>query len=223
MKGGRAARAHKKASDFDPVQLAFGTKHEFEHTKDQRRAQQIAMDHLAEDPRYYFKLAELEQGALGNPFGRAKTLKQFENDVDRAFEWGRGAVTTEQFLPTLRYYFRDPSTFTDPAIDKEFWVGSILDRVKSVARQQLLPPVERQRLGFYIDDAITSAIRARSNPVAQYTHAVSGSNAAPVSVPSIHQALLEAMTLSLSNRAAYIHTYKDGREIDRIELRRVGF
>lgn len=48
--------AGKRPSDFDPDQLARGTHVELEHTIDVRVAQEIAMDHLAEDPNYYTKL-----------------------------------------------------------------------------------------------------------------------------------------------------------------------
>lgn len=42
--------------DFDPEQLRMGVKVEMEHTRDRRIAQEIAMDHLVEDPQYYTKL-----------------------------------------------------------------------------------------------------------------------------------------------------------------------
>ena len=50
----------KKAKDFDKEQLHIGTKHELEHTSDWAVAREIAMDHLAEDPQYYVKLAKME-------------------------------------------------------------------------------------------------------------------------------------------------------------------
>lgn len=52
--GGRADNA--KESDFDPVELKNGTKHEMEHTDDKAIAKEIAMDHLSEDPHYYSDL-----------------------------------------------------------------------------------------------------------------------------------------------------------------------
>lgn len=59
LPGGLADKA--KPSDFDPRQLAKGTKVEMEHVKDPKLAQEIAMDHLMEDPKYYDKLEEIEQ------------------------------------------------------------------------------------------------------------------------------------------------------------------
>ena len=53
---GLARRAGLTAIDFDPEALEQGTTVEQEHTSDRVTAQQIAMDHLTEDPRYYVKL-----------------------------------------------------------------------------------------------------------------------------------------------------------------------
>jgi len=50
----------KTPEEFDPEQLAIGTQHELEHTKDVNVAQKIAMDHLVEDPDYYKKLQKSE-------------------------------------------------------------------------------------------------------------------------------------------------------------------
>ena len=55
-----------QAVNFDPMQLAIGTRVELEHTIDPAVAQRIAMDHLAEDRNYYKKLARVHlDGRLG--------------------------------------------------------------------------------------------------------------------------------------------------------------
>ena len=54
LKGGRADKAEE--SDFDKKQLETGRSHEKEHTNNPKIAKEIAMDHLAEDPKYYTKL-----------------------------------------------------------------------------------------------------------------------------------------------------------------------
>ena len=46
--------------DFDPKALSKGTKVETEHTSDRQIAEEIAMDHLEEDPKYYEKLEKME-------------------------------------------------------------------------------------------------------------------------------------------------------------------
>jgi len=54
LKGGKGDKSRK--SDFSAKQLADGMKVESEHTKDSKAAEEIVLDHLTEDPRYYSKL-----------------------------------------------------------------------------------------------------------------------------------------------------------------------
>jgi len=42
-----------RPSEVDPEELKIGIKVEYEHTKDRKIAEKIALDHLAENPRYY--------------------------------------------------------------------------------------------------------------------------------------------------------------------------
>lgn len=51
----------KRKSGFDPDQLRKGIKVEMEHTADRAVAKEIAQDHLAEDPKYYDHLKEMEK------------------------------------------------------------------------------------------------------------------------------------------------------------------
>lgn len=55
--GGRAAGMSPR--QFPRAQLKRGLRVELEHTDDPEVALEIAMDHLAEDPRYYTKLATI--------------------------------------------------------------------------------------------------------------------------------------------------------------------
>jgi hypothetical protein len=61
IKGGIGDK--KTNSDFDKKQLASGAAVEREHTKDKSMAQEIARDHLTEDPEYYVKLRKMEKKA----------------------------------------------------------------------------------------------------------------------------------------------------------------
>lgn len=56
LRGGRAD--DHRITDFDEAELRRGTRVEREHTDHLDMAREIAMDHLAEDPRYYQKLAK---------------------------------------------------------------------------------------------------------------------------------------------------------------------
>lgn len=51
--------------DFDPAQLHKGIRTEMEHTDDPELAQEIAMDHLMEDPEYYDLLELIEARVAG--------------------------------------------------------------------------------------------------------------------------------------------------------------
>lgn len=57
LPGGKADKHSPK--DFDQKQLQMGIKVEMEHTNDRSLAQEIAMDHLAEDANYYSKLKQI--------------------------------------------------------------------------------------------------------------------------------------------------------------------
>jgi predicted nucleotidyltransferase len=71
MKGGKAdkltlpqiAKKHKLPIEDLTSQFKLGVKTEMEHTDNKKQAKEIAMDHLAEDPKYYTKLkkAKLEE------------------------------------------------------------------------------------------------------------------------------------------------------------------
>lgn len=51
----------KIPSDYDQKSLNQGVKVELEHTTDREIAQEIAMDHLEEDPDYYEKLSNIDK------------------------------------------------------------------------------------------------------------------------------------------------------------------
>lgn len=59
LPGGRADEYRPR--DFNRQQLHSGSRVEREHTRDRTLAQEIAMDHLAEDPAYYHRLAKFER------------------------------------------------------------------------------------------------------------------------------------------------------------------
>jgi hypothetical protein len=58
MPGGKGDKLTEK--DVDPEEFAMGLKVEMEHTTDKEIAREIALDHLAEDPKYYTKLKKVE-------------------------------------------------------------------------------------------------------------------------------------------------------------------
>ena len=48
--------------DVNKDQLRMGVKVEMEHTNDRKKSREIALDHLTEDPKYYTKLKQMEEG-----------------------------------------------------------------------------------------------------------------------------------------------------------------
>jgi hypothetical protein len=54
---------HIPRSAFNPAAMKAGQKVELEHTSSRAIAEEIARDHLTEDPRYYDKLKKMEKGA----------------------------------------------------------------------------------------------------------------------------------------------------------------
>lgn len=54
------AKKHKVKVEHLEGQMKMGMKVEMEHTNDKSKAEEIAKDHLVEDPDYYTKLAEME-------------------------------------------------------------------------------------------------------------------------------------------------------------------
>jgi len=61
--------ADLKSEDVDQKQLEMGIKVELEHTGDKDMAQEIALDHLAEDPKYYTNLKKVHQDSRDSHLG----------------------------------------------------------------------------------------------------------------------------------------------------------
>jgi len=58
---GLAAKAKFKAKDANPQELKEGIKFEKEHSSDPAVEEEIALDHISEDPKYYDKLKTMEK------------------------------------------------------------------------------------------------------------------------------------------------------------------
>lgn len=99
LKGGLADR--KQPKDFNSKSLKKGQRVEREHTDKPDLAKEIAMDHLAEDPKYYEKLEAMEKKSFCLAF--AKTAKVLTAK-------GRKHIKEENFaLPGRRYPLHDRS------------------------------------------------------------------------------------------------------------------
>ena len=95
LKGGRADKL--KPENFAPNSLAMGIEHEQEHTKDAGLTQEIAMDHLSEDPDYYIKLRSMEKALKDVPKGKETKPASpavVPNVPEKAFDYSH-ALTPE--------------------------------------------------------------------------------------------------------------------------------
>lgn len=82
----RLSAGHSK-NEYDPVQLARGTKVEMEHTDDAAVAERIAMDHLTEYPNYYEMLETcVEAGHQESANPTNPTVKEIQNVFYPQFE-----------------------------------------------------------------------------------------------------------------------------------------
>ena len=86
---------NKRPSDFSSDALKKGAKVESEHTTDKSIAQEIAMDHLSEDPKYYDKLQKMEKKAAKLSGGT-----KFEGGVANSIGLLGGIQTASLIDPT---------------------------------------------------------------------------------------------------------------------------
>lgn len=98
----------RRPSDFDPTQLRRGTRIELEHVKNKLVAQRIAMDHLAEDARYYHKLAKIHHDSAS---ARRPLTPFWRPSIKRAPTWEetclekharQGLTQRQSFMKCLR-------------------------------------------------------------------------------------------------------------------------
>ncbi len=83
--GGVADGRHPR--EFNRVSLIQGTIHELEHTDRASVAVKIAMDHLAEDPRYYKKLEKIEASRNPKRASQPRPPKGTPTDTNKFALW----------------------------------------------------------------------------------------------------------------------------------------
>lgn len=128
----------RQPNDFNSKALKKGLKVELEHTRDPNIALEIAMDHLAEDPAYYDKLAKMEKGELKEMKLkiRKKTLKenlQLEQEVVPPVDFSgepdyEGEMADSQLLKVHKYSKELMAMISDE-MQLPAWVQSKLTKV----------------------------------------------------------------------------------------------
>lgn len=129
LPGGRAD--NKRPQDFDTAALAKGETHEREHVKEGPLAKEIAMDHLAENPRYYDMLEKLEKNAAD----RLGALLRKQANETRFLHGGadaEGAMVKSK----LHRMCHMTQTLTDILSDDDQLPGWVQDHI-SVAHENL--------------------------------------------------------------------------------------
>lgn len=117
---GRSVKDAVTDSDVDPEELKKGIEVEYEHTSDRDTAKRIALDHLAEIPDYYTRLAKMEQqgkaamgeSVLGQVIGHTAGYAVGEKlagklfKTDAAKKLSRHIGTYKKTHPHLHQYMR---------------------------------------------------------------------------------------------------------------------
>lgn len=210
IKGGKADK--KQVSDFDRDALREGTKHEMEHTDDRSIAQEIAMDHLTEDPQYYKKLKavekqdrieitadgkrELDVGAepLDKLKSKWKHLKKALNSdlaimslENQEYDPERDAEETQQEKPEQQETSKDQSEDTDE---------SSLDEENSSAEEQ--PQMS--------EDEVIQVLKDEGYSDTEIAHIIHG-HILPEATVDDHKAKNEALSGEMERQ----HAANDGK------------
>jgi hypothetical protein len=84
-------------NDVDPKEFLVGTAVEMEHTNDKAYAQEIALDHLAENPKYYSE--GMKKGMFDEPKAINLYKKYFIDKEDIGVEEVKGAEMPNEPQP----------------------------------------------------------------------------------------------------------------------------
>ena len=123
-------------SKFDKAELHVGVAVEMEHTDDKKKALEIALDHLTEDPKYYSKLIksgladEKEAIELAKKYGMIGENKMDESRLRQIIREGIKSVLKEAgdkpgFTPNDAKELKRSPFIVDASVDKPFYSLSI--------------------------------------------------------------------------------------------------
>lgn len=148
---------HKlKPKDVDPAELKRGIAVEMEHTTDREIAKEIALDHLAEDPKYYTKLKKIHEEAM--EFALATLVWESDagqRDLER--KAAQGDKRAQAKLDRAQKRSKTGSKFTKHHIRKFSKPGKEVLDVESLRR-------ELRRIPKPVRNAINKALDAGVDP-----------------------------------------------------------
>jgi hypothetical protein len=141
-----------KEKEVDSKELEMGIEVEMEHTDDPAKAKVIALQHLAEDPKYYTKLASLGLEEKKDP--KKGTGKKPEGS-------GRRLYTDEDPKDTIGIKFSTRQDIVDTLNKKSF-------KAKSHARQSQIINLIHQRVRAAYGRAKDPAVKKRLKTALDY-------------------------------------------------------
>lgn len=109
---------NEKNLDVDPKELQKGIEVEMEHTDDPVKAEQIALDHLAEDPQYYTKLATIEPEHSGDPTLTGHMAK-LARDLQKGLRENENNITNFKVKHGSEGPSHDPYGYTEYSFTKD--------------------------------------------------------------------------------------------------------
>jgi predicted nucleotidyltransferase len=146
LKGGEGDKL--RPEDVNPKELRKGIQHEMEHTEDPDVAEEIALDHLAEDPLYYTHLDRMEREVMKLEV-RLK-LKRIANAFLRDHNIDPDAVEDIYFTGSLAGYNYHPDSDIDLHIVVDFSkVNQDLDMVRDLFNSRRLVWNERHNITIF--------------------------------------------------------------------------
>ena len=113
--------AIKHKVDIEKLTKEFlkGVKVEMEHTSDKKKASEIAMDHLFEDPKYYIKLKKIETKEEDE---NVSAKKQFSKDLQSDLDFIEFKKRAKYKKGGAEFTYGTPNvTVDDPYIKKRKW------------------------------------------------------------------------------------------------------
>jgi len=154
------AKKHKYKVSTIHYELEKGIKVEMEHTTDEKIAREIAMDHLWEDPKYYDKLAKIEENEDETTSPDSETGGGNGEKIVKDLKLTPKVVSVEEVvtaLETLDNYgpyisnLRNTKSNVEKEIEKHFGPSQRFSKIKAEKeRGKPFPPKTKQAIDDFI-------------------------------------------------------------------------
>lgn len=163
------AAKHKVEIKTIESQLKIGISVEKEHTKNEKLAKEIAMDHLVEDPNYYTKLSKIETDSVNEatiynlPPPKVETLlkgieawlKQIKAEIELGFT-GTSAWKVTPYTITFMHkkdsvLLKQPNRLQGNVILDSIWNSGLTDCMEKFGARNITPNYENASVSFNID------------------------------------------------------------------------